>query len=162
MRASVTRESLTTQADHVLQEARVLLPGVQTLFGFQLIAVFSERFEALTPAHQNMHLASLFAIAIAIALIMAPAVYHRQAEPGVVSATFLRFSSRCLTATAVPLLVGISLEFYLVATLIAPAFHVNAVLTGVVLVTFLGLWFVFPRWKRSQRGSDGERDPDAA
>ena len=41
----------------------MVLPGVQALFGFQLIAVFSERFETLTDVQQDIHLAALFAVA---------------------------------------------------------------------------------------------------
>ena len=105
------REPLSAQADHVIEEARMILPGVQALFGFQLIAVFNQRFETLSEVQQDIHLAALFAVAIAIALIMTPAIYHRQAEPEGVSHAFIRVASRCLTATAVPLLIGIGLEF---------------------------------------------------
>ena len=144
------REPLSAQADHVIEEARMILPGVQALFGFQLMAVFNQPFETLSEVQQDIHLAALFAVAIAIALIMTPAIYHRQAEPEGVSHAFIRVASRCLTATAVPLLVGIGLEFYLVATLVEPRYHVNIVLTAVLLAVFVGLWFVFPRWARTR------------
>jgi hypothetical protein len=152
MRRPAEHETLSRQVDHVLEELRTVLPGAQALFGFQLIAVFSERFESMTEAQQDIHLAALFAVALAIGLIMTPAMYHRQAEPETVSETFIRIASGCLTAAAVPLLVGIALEFYLVATLIESRFHWNVVLTTVLLATFVGLWFLFPWLKKRRLG----------
>lgn len=148
-------EPLSKQADRVLEEARTVLPGVQALFGFQLIAVFNQRFEALSTAHQDIHLAALFAVALAIGFIMTPAIYHRLAEPHVVSPAFIRLASRCLAATAVPLLAGIGLEFYLVATLVEPRLHLNVVLTALLVTTFAGLWFVVPLRRRARRAGDG-------
>jgi hypothetical protein len=44
---------LDEQAD--IEEARMVLPGIQALFGFQLIAVFNERFKELTKDEQLIH-----------------------------------------------------------------------------------------------------------
>src|ERR1700674_1041889 len=73
-----------------IEEARMVLPGIQALFGFQLIAVFNERFRQLPTPEQAMHFAAILLIALAIALIMTPAAYHRQVEPGSVSAFFVK------------------------------------------------------------------------
>ncbi|MEO7099505.1 MAG: DUF6328 family protein [Luteolibacter sp.] len=41
----------------LLEECRMVLPGIQALFGFQLIAVFNSRFaEALSRTEQSLHL----------------------------------------------------------------------------------------------------------
>ena len=62
----------------------MVLPGIQAVFGFQLIAAFNNRFQNLKPMERLLHLG-----AIAIALIMAPASYHRIAEKGIVSRRFV-------------------------------------------------------------------------
>src|SRR5690242_15040880 len=93
------QESLSKQADHALEEARTVLPGAQALFGFQLIAVFNQRFERMTDLQQGLHLAALFAVAVAIALLMTPAIYHRQVEPETVSQAFLTVATRSLRAS---------------------------------------------------------------
>jgi inorganic pyrophosphatase len=49
----VHRESLEEASTHVGGEARMLLPGVQTILGFQLMAVFNQRFEQFTPASRS-------------------------------------------------------------------------------------------------------------
>ncbi|GAC1499183.1 MAG: hypothetical protein NVS1B6_05210 [Steroidobacteraceae bacterium] len=67
--------------EHILEESRMVLPGIQALFGFQLIAVFNPRFDdVLGQGAQKLHLGAVILTATAIALIMAPAAYHRQAE----------------------------------------------------------------------------------
>lgn len=47
-------------------EARMVLPGVQAIFGFQLIAVFNERFAAgLDSREQLAHLVALLLVGLA-------------------------------------------------------------------------------------------------
>jgi hypothetical protein len=42
--------ALKDSVQFTLDEARMVIPGIQALFGFQLIAVFNERFDtALVP-----------------------------------------------------------------------------------------------------------------
>jgi NAD(P)-dependent dehydrogenase (short-subunit alcohol dehydrogenase family) len=52
---------------------RAVLPGMQALFGFQLIAIFSDRFDtALREVEQLLHLLAILLVALAIALIFVP------------------------------------------------------------------------------------------
>ena len=41
-------ESLKDDMRNVLEEARMVLPGTQALFGFQTMAVFSDRFAEMS------------------------------------------------------------------------------------------------------------------
>ena len=41
-------ETLEEEATHATDEARMVLPGIQAILGFQLIAVFNQRFEDLS------------------------------------------------------------------------------------------------------------------
>ncbi len=99
-------ELLLSQAvTHLLHECRMLLPGLQALFGFQLIAVFNQRFsQDLTPAAQQIHLLALALMAIAGALVMTPAAYHRQTDPRKASESFLSLASRLLLVAMIPLI----------------------------------------------------------
>ena len=48
---------LSEAASHLLNECRMVLPGIQAIFGFQLIAVFNERFSKdLESIDQRVHL----------------------------------------------------------------------------------------------------------
>jgi len=73
------RESLDLHAkiDQMLTEARVVLPGVQALMGFQLIVVMTEAFQRLPTPFRNLHLIGLALTALSIALLLMPAAVHR-------------------------------------------------------------------------------------
>src|SRR5256885_462626 len=112
--------SLNDAATHVLEECHTVVPGMQALFGFQLIAVFSQGFDRqLSSIEKLVHLGAIMLVTIAIALVMAPAALHRQTEPRSVSKRFITISSRLLMASMAPLAVGICLDVYLVARVIA-------------------------------------------
>lgn len=139
------RASLSETVSFVLDECRMVLPGIQALFGFQLVAVFNHGFEQLGYMEQTIHLAALALVAVAVALVMAPAAYHRQAEQHSVSERFIRLGSRLLLLSMFPLLAGICLDFYLIALRILRTPAVALLLTAAVFVIFAFLWFALPR-----------------
>src|SRR6186997_1517628 len=123
---------LSKAAEYLLDECRMVLPGIQALFGFQLVAVFNSAFEQkLSANEQRLHLLAIALIAIAVAIIMTPAALHRQKGPYEVTDTFVRVSSRLLLWSMAPLAVSISIDFYLVARVITHARLVS--LLGVAL-----------------------------
>lgn len=150
------RLPLDKAVEYLLEECRIVLPGIQVLFGFQLATVFTERFaSALSGGEQRVHLLAIALVAVAIALIMTPAAYHRQAEPQHASERFIRVSTRLLLASMPPLAVAICLDFYLVARLVLDDGLV-AWLAAALLGVFVALWFVLPMLgRRRARGSDG-------
>jgi hypothetical protein len=151
-RQEVEREPLDREALHVIEEARMVLPGIQALFGFQLIAVFNQRFATdLARADQLLHLSALMLVAVAVAIIMTPAAYHRQAERGQVSRYFVSLASRLLTLAMIPLAIGICLDVFILARLILGQGWPSAVIAGLLLSLFSGLWFVFPQLKARMR-----------
>ena len=142
--------SLKDAVEQALEEARMVLPGIQALFGFQLVAVFNQRFDsALDGRQQGLHLAALLLVALAAALVMTPAAYHRQACRGSVSKELLRVASGFISAALVPLMAGLSLDVYLVALLILRDEARATGLAGALFAVFAGLWFVFPYLRRN-------------
>jgi hypothetical protein len=146
------KEELEEAVSHLLEECRMVLPGVQALFGFQLVAVFNQRFSDLPFGDQVLHLVAVAAVAMSAALVMTPAAFHREVEPHSVSERLLIISTKLLLASMVCLALGIAADFFIIAFLILE----NTVLSAVVAVLLLGglvlLWFVFPF---SQRGKQG-------
>src|ERR1041385_2856475 len=91
--------SLDAAASHLIEECRMVIPGIQALFGFQLIAVFNQGFaEKLAEPVQRVHLVALTRPSLARALVMTPAAIHRIAEPESVSERFLWMASNLLLA----------------------------------------------------------------
>lgn len=142
---------LEESVQYLLEECRIVLPGIQMLFGFQLATVFTVPFaQALTASEQELHLLATALVAIAIALIMAPAAYHRQAEPQQVSRTFVTVATRLLLTSLPPLAIAICLDFYLVARMVLKEAWV-AWLAVAMFAVFVALWFVLPRIARARR-----------
>lgn len=135
---------------HVLTETRVVLPGAQTLLGFQFSIFLMESFDKLPRSSRYVHFASLTLVALSIVLLMTPAAYHRIVERGEETAHFHRFASRMLLAAMVPLALGLSGDFFLVARKITDSGPLAAALGGVLLALFYGLWFGFTTYRRSQ------------
>jgi hypothetical protein len=128
-----------------------VLPGIQALFGFQLIAVFNPAFsERLAPGEQRLHLAAIALVVAAIGFVMTPAALHRQTEPEEVSARFLRMSSNLLMWSMVPLAVGICIDVYLVSSVILRSTIAAGTLAALLLTLLLSLWFLLPRSRRLQ------------
>jgi hypothetical protein len=141
--------SLNESATHVLEECRTVVPGMQALFGFQLIAVFSPVFkDDLSQSERMLHLAALLLVAVAVALVMAPAALHRQSEPMSVSRGFIATSSRLLMASMVPLALGICLDVYVIARVILGTSGVAAVVAVLLVGVFFVFWRVIPQRAR--------------
>jgi Family of unknown function (DUF6328) len=142
---------LSQAAQYLLEECRMVLPGLQALFGFQLIAVFNPRFaQQLSPAEQRLHLLAIALAAVAIALIMTPAAYHRQTGPRQVSETFIRLSTRLLLWSMGPLAVSMCVDLYLVGRVILDGVGVP-LLAAALFAVFITLWFLLPRMRALQR-----------
>lgn len=135
----------------------MVLPGIQALFGFQLIAAFNARWPELAVVDRVIHLSALVLIGLAIALIMTPAAYHRICEPGRTSMFFVRLASALVAAAMVPLILGISLDVYVVTRMALPDEDpwLGVTLALASFVVFASLWIAFPYWQRMhprQRG----------
>lgn len=140
------RQSLSETVGNILEEARMILPGTQTLFGFQLIVVFNTRFqERLSGTEQYVHLAATMLVAVATAMLITPAAYHRRVEPEEASRRFVILSSRLLAWSLIPLMIAICADFYLVASLVTGNWNTSLLLALTLLGVFTGLWFVLPR-----------------
>ena len=131
-------------AQEAIDEARMVLPGIQALFGFQLIAIFNQKFETLSDFDQRLHFLALLFISLSIALIIIPAAYHRQVEPGTVSKFFVSLASVLIAVAMLPLMMGLCLEVYLVGDIILHDMRSSAIIAIVLFVIFVALWYGFP------------------
>jgi hypothetical protein len=135
----------------------MVLPGIQALFGFQLMVVFSPGFsDKLNAPEQHLHLLAIGLVALSVAIIMTPAAYHRQTGSQEVTASFIHLSSRLLLWSMPPLAIAICLDFYLIARVTLGGALVP-LLTAALFAVFLALWFGLPRigiLREPGRGAD--------
>lgn len=143
--------------DNLIEECRMLLPGIQALFGFQLIAVFNAAFgEQLSSFEQRLHLLAIGLVGVAIALILAPAAYHRQMEPMEITRRFIHISTRLMLGSMASLALSICLDIFLVGRLILQNSLLSLLITVGLLVLFIIFWIVLPRSELLKEALDNE------
>jgi Family of unknown function (DUF6328) len=142
--AELGDEQLESELEHLLQELRVALPGVQILFAFLLTVPFANRFEQVTPFQKDAYLATLIATFAASICLIAPTSYHRL--------RFRRHSDPERMLSTANLLVIVGMAFLAVALTSALLFVTDFLFgrtTAVALTTaggllLLGLWYAIP------------------
>jgi hypothetical protein len=139
---------LETQVDQLLTEARVIIPGVQALLGFQLTVTLTQAFAQLPPEAKLAHIAALCCMGLAVILVMAPASVHRIAFSGQDHPDFLTIGSVFVIAAPLPLALGIALDAYVAAGRALSSQTAALILALVSLAVLLGFWYVFPFWRR--------------
>lgn len=144
---STKTERIDSEMRNIIEEARVILPGVQALFGFQTIAVFNDRFEDLAAHAKACHILALVMVIVAVAMVMTPAIYYRTCR-GHVTENMLRFTSRMIRGALCPLALGLALDMFTViylATEGMPARMPVSIGASVgTLILLATLWFLIP------------------
>ena len=139
------RLSLPDVSNNILGEARMVLPGIQTLAGFQLVAVFNNRFETLEPSLQVLHFAALCLTIIATTLIMSPAAYDRLTDPYEVSDKFIKWTSTMIALAMVPLLISLSLDVFVIGSMVFKHGYTAAAIATLIASLMAFLWFFAPK-----------------
>jgi hypothetical protein len=127
----------------LLQELRIVIPGVQVLFAFLLTVPFNQRFTQLTTVQRDVFFATLLCTAAATALLIAPSAHHRLLFRKGVREERLKMGNILAIlglAFLVPAMVGV---VYVITDLIF-GLTTALVVTIVMALSFLLLWFVLP------------------
>ncbi|MGA9012476.1 MAG: DUF6328 family protein [Acetobacteraceae bacterium] len=135
-----------------LTELRVVLPGAQALFGFQVIAVLTDRFGELSTASQAIHAASMGSVAIAIVLLIAPASYHRIAAGGNAEESVLRYTVMMMLPAEGLVALGLVGEAYVTVSMVSGNVTLAIVLSSLAAIGFAVLLYGVPltaRWRRA-------------
>jgi len=94
-----------------LSEDRSIVLGAQILVGFQYRAVFEPRFAALPPGAQYLQVAALVLLVASMALMIAPASYHRIAAAGQATAAMERYTTRMALFALAPFALALAVDF---------------------------------------------------
>lgn len=143
--------SLETKIEQMPTEARVVLPGAQALFGFQLVITFSEAFERLPFASRVVHLVALGFLTLTVIWLMAPAAFHRIVYAGEDTPEFHALGSRFLLAASVTLALGISADLGVVVAKVVASDTAGVTAAILSLALLIGLWHVHPALLRRSR-----------
>jgi hypothetical protein len=143
-----------TKIEHMLTEARVILPGAQAMLGFQLVVMMTDRFEKLPLDAQIVHLVALASLIVAIILLICPAAIHRIAFHGTDDPRLHSTGSILITAALLPFAVGISCDLWVALTILFGE-GVSALAGSMAAFALLMvLWFLLPLLLR-RRHADG-------
>ena len=158
--ATAKAERLDRELIELLNELRVMLPGVQALFAFLLIVPFSERFSSTTRNERVAYYIAFAAAALSSILFIAPSVYHRVQFRQHDKEKLLRVSNGLVIIGTVVLGVGIAASIYVVT-----GFLVDDVLALIVaLAAFLllsALWWGLPLSRRLTRSKHPSNPRDS-
>lgn len=127
----------------LLNELRVVLPGVQALFAFLLIVPFNERFASVTGSERGVYTLALLASAVACVLFITPAAFHRLRFRRHDKAQLLRIGNRCAIAGLLALAVAMVSGVFLVTELLFGA-TVAGALSTIVALLIGALWWLVP------------------
>ena len=144
----VQQKELDYQVRHVLTEARMILPGAQALLGFQFITFVLADFDKLPQSSRQVHLASLLLMGISTILLMTPAAFHRLAEHGRNTESFIQFAGKILIAALVPLALGICGDLFVIVRKTTHSAFLAIIVTLAILAFFYALWFAYPLYRR--------------
>ncbi|MFL5301543.1 MAG: DUF6328 family protein [Anaeromyxobacteraceae bacterium] len=144
-------EQVNKKIRHVLTEARTVLPGAQAMLGFQLAATLAKGFAELPRAAKLAHLGAILMSALAIALLVAPAAYHRIVEKGELTDHFHRVASGFVVAACVPVAATLALDLGVVTWKLVESRPAALAAASTALTGFLFAWIALPLAARAAR-----------
>lgn len=156
MAEETEKERLNRKLIELLNELRVALPGVQVLFAFLLILPFNSGFAETSDLQRAIYAGALICAAIASALLIGPAAYHRH--------RFYRLEEETLEEKKEMIVAQDHLAaggiFFLAVAMSGSVFLVLDVLFGLVTaviaaiglgLTYVWFWYALPVARRVGR-----------
>jgi uncharacterized protein DUF6328 len=144
-------ERLTRNVNELLQELRVAQAGVQFLFGFLLAVAFTEPYVRASTTQHVIHLIAVVFATASVALLSAPAAWHRVLFRRGRRRTILAVSNRLSIAGIACLAVALVCTVLLLTNQVVGGW-VAIVITILAAILFAMLWFVLPLRHRHDDG----------
>ena len=141
-------ERLNRELMELLQELRVVIPGVQVLLAFLLTAPFQQRFADLPGSMRNAFFASIACATLATAFLIAPSAHHRLRWRTGEKEPLVRIGNQMAIVGTVFLAAAIVLALYVITDVLFTTDLAVWTAIGAVLV-FGGLWYALPMLWRS-------------
>jgi amino acid transporter len=148
------KERLNRELMELLQELRVVIPGVQVLLAFLLTAPFQQRFAQLPGSMRNAFFASIACATLATAFLIAPSAHHRLRWRAGEKERLVRLGNQMAIVGTVFLAAAIVLALYVVTDVLFTTDLAIWTALG-ALVVFGVLWYLVP-----MVGRDGADDDD--
>jgi magnesium-transporting ATPase (P-type) len=141
------REESIREMNELLQELRVIWPGVQILFAFLLTVAFTQRFTELSSYQIDVYFTALMSTAFATIFFIAPTSQHRLLWRQHARSQRLRLGNAFLILGSLFLAVAVSCVVFLVADFVY-GHTTAAVATALVGGGLLVVWYLLPLAQR--------------
>lgn len=156
-------ERLTRNVNELLQELRVAQAGVQFLFGFLLAVAFTEPYLRASTFQHVVHLIAVLFATAAVALLSAPAAWHRILFRQGERPKIIEVANRLAIWGMSCLAVAMTFTVLLLTDEIIGTW--GAIVISVLAAALFGvLWFLLPLLRRLNGGDEepGQDLPDNA
>jgi predicted membrane channel-forming protein YqfA (hemolysin III family) len=141
-------ERLDRELIELLNELRVLLPGVQVLFAFLLTAPFASGFERVTDFQRDLYAICLLAALAATVCLVAPTTYHRVQWRQRDKEALLQVGNRLALVGSALLAASMTCSILLVGDYLF-ARWVAFLVAGLTALGFAVLWYALPLSRRA-------------
>ena len=146
-------ERLNRELIELLNELRVILPGVQVLFAFLLTVPFTAQFSRITESQRQVYFATFLLTTVATSLLIAPSAYHRLRWRQHDKEQMLRTSNRLAIAGMAFLAAAITGAVYLVTDLVFESPAAIPLVIAATVLCYFWFWYGLPLMRRI-------KDPD--
>jgi hypothetical protein len=133
-------ERLDRELIELLNELRVVMPGVQVLFGFLLTVPFQQGFQRIDAFQRDVYFATLLLTAASAAFLMAPSAFHRLTFRARQKPYLIRFGTRQTIIGMVLLALAMNGALLLLTDILFGSLTV-AITVACSATLFAWLWF---------------------
>ena len=144
------KERADRELIELLNELRVVLPGVTVLFGFLLAVPFAKGWSRVTELQRDVFLVAFLATAISVALLNAPSSYHRLRFRSGNKQHLVEIGSRLTIAGIVAFAVALEAVVLLVVDYVVSLGAAIGATVGFTLFVLV-LWYGLPLYRQLER-----------
>jgi O-antigen/teichoic acid export membrane protein len=142
-------QRLNRELIELLNELRVILPGVQVLFAFLLTLPFASRFTELSRVDRDLYLVALLLTVLASIILTTPSAYHRFLFRRHAKAELLEISNRLAVLGLSVLALAMSCALFVITDFLLGAVAASVV-TAVAGGLFVLFWYALPLHRRAR------------
>jgi hypothetical protein len=145
------KEELNRELIELLNELRVVLPGVQVLFAFLLAVPFSNGWRRITHLQRDVFFACVLCTTASTILLIAPSAYHRLRWRAHDKEHMLEVANRLAIGGMALLAVATSIAVFLITDILFRAVWAGLV-TGLTAAAFAWFWYGLPLLRNVPEG----------
>jgi hypothetical protein len=139
-------ERLDRELIELLNELRVVMPGVQLLFGFLLTVPFQQNFQKVDGFQRDVYFATLLLTAASAAFLMAPSAFHRLTFRAGQKPYMIKLATRQTIVGMALLLLAMNGAILLLTDVLFHALTVG-IAVGAMVTLYAWLWFGKALWR---------------